>query len=427
MITSLELEGFKNFDEEKLRLGPFTLIVGANASGKSNIRDAFRILHGIGRGYTLAEAIGGKYGSGGQVEWEEIRGAVGEIVTFGESSFLLAIDLELSRELPSDYFIVVARDEGEPGGFKVMGEQLSVGNVTVYTSVPDAPDPIAEQKDEAHLLLRMAKGPNQRKYGHRIQVRPDQPALTQLQGVQRVLRLHKDYAKQVTDVLGHFRFLDPSPDRMRQPAFPGQTVLGDSGENLPAVLREICTDDERKSVLSEWLRELTPMDVDSLEFPTDPTTGKINLAIREKSGRLVSAYSASDGTLRFLAVLAALLDKEPAKLYFFEEIDNGIHPARLHLLVDLIETQTANGEVQVVTTTHSPELVSIVNDRTFENSSVVCRPEDSLHAVIRPVSELPNARELRESQGLGRLLAGGWMETAVAFTNGSEDDDEASE
>ena len=74
MITSLRLGNFKNFADETLRVGPFTVIVGANASGKSNIRDAFRFLHGIGRGYTLAEIIGEKYGAGGQVEWAGVRG-----------------------------------------------------------------------------------------------------------------------------------------------------------------------------------------------------------------------------------------------------------------------------------------------------------------------------------------------------------------
>ena len=84
MITSLRLKNFKNFADETLKLGPFTVIVGANASGKSNIRDAFRFLHGIGRGYTLAEAIGGKVGGGGYVEWEPIRGVPNEIVRFGQ-------------------------------------------------------------------------------------------------------------------------------------------------------------------------------------------------------------------------------------------------------------------------------------------------------------------------------------------------------
>ena len=64
MIT--RLENFKNFADETLRPGPFTVIVGANASGKSDIRDAFRFLHGIGRGYALADIVGGKYGTDGQ-------------------------------------------------------------------------------------------------------------------------------------------------------------------------------------------------------------------------------------------------------------------------------------------------------------------------------------------------------------------------
>ncbi len=74
MITSLRLRNFKNFTDERLALGPFNVIVGANASGKSNVCDAFRFLNGIGRGYTLAENIGGKYGSGGQIDWEANTG-----------------------------------------------------------------------------------------------------------------------------------------------------------------------------------------------------------------------------------------------------------------------------------------------------------------------------------------------------------------
>lgn len=67
------------------------------------------------------------------------------------------------------------------------------------------------------------------------------------------------------------RFLDLVPSRMREPAFPGQTVLGDRGEHLPTVLQTICEDPHRKETLVKWLRELTPMDVRDLDFPTDPS------------------------------------------------------------------------------------------------------------------------------------------------------------
>ena len=427
MITSLRLVDFKNFADETLRAGPFTVIVGANASGKSNIRDAFRFLHGIGRGYTLAEIIGGKYGAGGQVEWAPIRGAASEIIRFEQSGFFLRVDLRLDG-ITAQYSIGIGYDEDSRSGFRVTREALGLGPGYVYTSRPDGPDPVRAQDDDAHLLLRMGKTGEQRKYGNRIAVRPDHPALTQIREHKNVVRTHKYYAQLVMDTLAGIRFLDPMPDLMRKPAFPGQTVLGDNGENLPTVLQEICMNPEREAVFYEWARELTPMDVANFDFPRDPITGLVQLVIGETNKRKVSAYSASDGTLRFLAMLAALLGEHPtlhdrhvAHLYVFEEIDNGIHPSRLRLLLDLIEGQTAKGGIQVITTTHSPDLLAMIGDDTFNNTSVVCRLPDTDDAVIRPICELPDSEKLRHSQGLGRLHASGWMEDALAFTGEDEE------
>ncbi len=423
MITSISLVDFKNFEDETLDVGPLTVIVGANASGKSNIRDAFRFLHAIGRGYTLAEIIGGKYGAGGQTEWEAIRGAPREISRFrqnqGYFGFLVSVDMERNGRKIS-YSIGVMSDAQDFGGFRLGQESLSEDGVFIYASHPGEQDPVHAQNDPTHLLLRMAKAGAQRKFGDRLPVRPDQPALTQIKEHGRVRRAHKELAEYVIDVLGSMRFLDLVPDRMRQAAFPGQTILGDSGENLPTVLRAICADPQRKANLIEWTRELVPMDVSDFEFPVDPVTGLVQLVVAESSGHKVSAYSMSDGTLRFLAMLATLLSDSPASLYFFEEIDNGIHPSRLRLLIDLFESQTAKGAVQVVTTSHSPDLLSMVSDSTFSSMSVVCRLEDASDSIIRTVSRIPNVAELRGTQGLGRLHASGWMEDALVFTEGND-------
>ena len=439
MITSLRLTNFKNFADETLRMGPFTVIVGANASGKSNIRDAFRFLHGIGRGYRLADIIGGKFGAGGQVEWGPIRGATDEVIRIGRTEFGLEVDLELDDPVCMPYTIGIGRDTEKNGLFRVVRETLSksygkvpidlgelipgsisreshIRKKTIFTSHPSAPDRVREQNKDGFLLLRMDKTGSQRKFGHQVAVRSDQPALGQINEHKKVVRSHKELSRQALDALASMRFLDLWPDRMRQGAFPGQTVLGDRGENLATVLRDICEDATRRDALVEWTRELTPMDVADFKFPVDPTTGRVQLAFLEANNRTISAYSASDGTLRFLAMLAALLSENPAGLYVFEEIDNGIHPSRLHLLLDLIEQQTAKGHIQVVTTTHSPELLSMMSDRTFENTSVVCRRPDTDDAVIRPIAELPKADELQKSQGLGRLHTGGWLETAVWFS-----------
>ena len=416
MITSLRFVDFKNFAAERLRVGPFTVIVGANASGKSNIRDAFRFLHGIGRGYTLAEIIGGKFGDGGQIEWAGIRGTTDEIIRFNERAFGLHVSMENII-----YEIAVSNAESRDGVFRVVGETLVVGERTIYSSHPGPDDPLHLLYSDEILLLRMEKTREKLKYGSLIKARPEQPGLTQIQEHKKVLKHHKDIAGRITQVLANMRFLDLVPSRMREPAFPGQTVLGDGGEHLPTVLRAICEAPQRKETLVEWIRELTPMDVRGFEFPIDPS-GRVHLVFLEANGRKVSAYAASDGTLRFLAMLAVLLGPNPDGLYFFEEIDNGIHPARQWLLLELIEKQTARQGIQVVTTTHSPDLLTVMNDDTFNNASVVCRLEDADDAIIRPVAELPRAGELRKSQGLGRLLSGGWMEDALAFTEGYDEE-----
>ena len=229
-------------------------------------------------------------------------------------------------------------------------------------------------------------------------------------------------AKLTLDALGNMRFLEFLPERMREPSVPGATKLGNGGENLPTVLEGICADCQRKSTLMSWLEELTPMDIKDFDFPRDPS-GRVHLHIVERNGRKVSAYSASDGTLRFLGILAALLGSNEGGLYFFEEIDNGIHPNRLWLLTDFIERQTAKGGVQVITTTHSPALLSWIREEAFENTSVVYRDEYWSDSVIRPITDLYNLRELRKTDTLGELHTVGWFETAMKFSEGDSDSD----
>ena len=397
MITSLRLVNFKNFADEKLTVGPFTVILGANASGKSNIRDAFRFIHGIGRGYTLAEIMGGKYGVGGQIEWMGIRGAPNEIVRFGQGyplgvgEFTVLVELNLDGEKVR-YSITVGFNPDAPGGFHLLAERMLVGERPVLGSVVSEPD------------------------GRFIpEVRP---ALTRTFAD----RSPEDMRSRLCSIFESIRFLELSPERMREPSIPGAATLGDLGQNLPTVLEVICADPNRKRVLTSWLQELTPMDVQGFEFPRDPG-GRVHLQIVEGNGRKVSAYSASDGTLRFLAMLTVLLSDNAEGIYCFEEIDGGIHPNRLWLLLELIERQTAKGGIQVITTTHSPALLAWMNDTTFEHTSVVYRDEYWTDSAIRPIAGLYNLRELRKSTGMERLFTSGWLENAMAFSEGEPDTD----
>ena len=145
MLTSLRLVNFKNFADETLKLGPFTVIVGANASGKSNIRDAFRFLHGIGRGYTLAEIIGGKVGAGGQLEWEAIRGAPYEIVRQSEGIARQGTEFHaklsvFTEGMGMDYSCTVGIDPEARDGFRLLTEMMTLENQPVFGLVTSEPD-----------------------------------------------------------------------------------------------------------------------------------------------------------------------------------------------------------------------------------------------------------------------------------------------
>ena len=414
MIASLRLTDFKNFADATLYLGPLTIIVGANASGKSNLRDAFRFLQGIGHGFTLSEIVDGRFGPGGLVLGSGIRGPGLELFRFGQDTFTLQVSLDVDGT-QAEYAIEVGKAPNSVSSLHIVREGLRVDGQWLYTSHPGTGDAVHHQDDDTRLLLRMAKGEGQGKLGHRIAVRSNQPALTQIHEHRHVRRAHKVYAKAVGYVLANMRFPDPIPERMRLPAFPGQTVLGDGGEHLPSVLKALCEDPVLGAALTDWVNELTPMDIQGLVFPQDCLTGEIRLAIQEHDDHPVSAHGVSDGTLRFLAMLAALLGSSAQGLLFFEKIDNGLHPSRLYLLLDLLKVTTDERQVQVVTTTHSSAMLARVDDAAFKDIAVVCRRSDMPGAVIRRLADLPNAHELRNSQGMDRLHLSGWMEAIIDF------------
>jgi predicted ATPase len=346
MLRRLHLHNFKNFEDAELSMGPFTLLVGANAAGKSNLREALRFLHGLARGYTLAEVFDEKW-SAGERQWEGIRGGRREVGFRGAPAFRLSVELE-------------------PIAAGAAGPAPSEYAIEVFTGDLTQPPRIGQ-----HL------------------------GITSL------------------SVLRAMRFIDLDPQMMRRSSTPGQTTLTDRGENLSSVLHTLCSDASTKEELIRWLRLLTPMDVADLRFESD-VRGQVILMIVEKDGHAYSAYSASDGTLRFLGMLAALFSPEPG-LYFFEEIENGLHPTRVRLLVDLIEARARTGKVQIVATTHSPVVLADLHDDSLQHASLVYRLEGEPSSRITRLLDVPDAARVLATHDRADLLASGWFEDMVEF------------
>jgi predicted ATPase len=417
VLKKLRLERFKNFKAAELTLGPFTLLVGTNASGKSNIRDAFRFLHGTSRGYTLAEIMGEKWAEGGVLQWRGIRGGTREATFHGSSTFVVEVSFGVKEkekllEREANYRIEI--EAGVSGKApRVVAERLVVDGYGpfVFDSHPESNPP--PQSDAAHLIVRVRKQ-SQGRPPH-VSFLSQQPVLSQFVDYRDVPPSMKEIARACLGALSRMRFLDLSPEAMRLPSVPGQTILSDRGENLSSVLQSICENPGRKQALIQWIQELTPLDVQNFDFPADQV-GRILVTLVEDDGQQVSAYSASDGTLRFLAMIAALLGPDRAQFYFFEELENGIHPTRLPLLVQLIEHEVSQGTIQVVASTHSPQLLALLSSDTLEHASLTYRLPGTSDARIKRILDIPEARRVIQEQDLARLHASGWLEDAVAFT-----------
>ncbi|HEY6331171.1 MAG TPA: ATP-binding protein [Blastocatellia bacterium] len=412
MIRELILKDFKSFSGPAglIRFGPFSVLIGTNASGKSNIRDALRFVHGVSRGYALSEIIGEKYIEGGVLQWKGIRGGVRETVTRNGDPSKAEFTITVRTTLP----------ENDGGGLATYAIAVNVGDKTRPPAVANESLEIRGKGVFQVRPIRMGNGfvffpfedtgiPSQSP----LFLRSDRPALTQLPEHKETSEGVKTDGNAFVRTISSIRFLDLDPNSLRRPSIPGQTILGDKGENLSSVLQAVCADPVGKEALIDWTRELTPLDIVDLKFPEVSLGGQVQLQLVEQGGREISAESASDGTLRFLAFAAAVLGTDPAQCYFFEEVENGIHPNRVHLLVNLLQKATRDRNVQVIGTTHSPALLSFLDEAALGDASLVYRAGPVSR--VRALGDIPALRQLPPGTPAGELLSSGWFEDIAAF------------
>jgi len=197
--------------------------------------------------------------------------------------------------------------------------------------------------------------------------------------------------------------LEPSALRTED-RYSDTRVMSPDGRHLPATLYRIAMSSGQNGAardvyarVASRLRHLSGLDIDKVIVDTDDTRELLTLRLSERSGREFPARSLSEGTLRFLALCILHEDSSVGGLICMEEPENGINPANIEAMVNLVrdlavdpsdEPGPDNPLRQVMVNTHSPAVVQLIgeDDLLMASTEVLFSDGVERHALkLRPV------------------------------------------
>jgi predicted ATPase len=412
MLDRFIVKNFKSFREARLALRPLTVLIGANASGKTNLLEALQLLSWMASGRQLGQVL-----SAIRDEELGLRGTLPEWTWNGNAD---PIHFECHLELRYAMTLDLAVDE--PLGARISSETLSHDShdVPLYKALV--------RNQEAHTLTieynNFARG------GIKpvIEGSALQPVFTQLTTGARFAAKHQQSqeviprsAREVTDALQKILFLDPSPRVMRGYSHELDRSLRADGANVSSVLHHLSHGDERNAVL-RFVQALPEQDIAQIGFLETPR-GEVMVQLEETFGGHAhwrEAAVLSDGTLRALAIAAALLSVEPGSTVVIEEVDNGIHPPRVGQILGLMRETAERRKLRILVTTHNPALLDAIPDREIQHVVACYRDRDEGDSRLVTLGKLDQFPALVARGSLGELVARGILERTLRSTESEE-------
>jgi predicted ATPase len=349
MITTVAVANYRSLHDVRINLGALTVVTGANGSGKSSLYRALRLLADCARGDVVAslaregglpsalwagpEAFGARVRTGElPVQGTRRSQPVSLLLGFASDGFGYAADLGLP--IPSD---------------SAFGLDPEIKRELVWSGPMLRP---------AATLVR--------RHGPLVEVRGEdgefEPVLDQLRSFDSALAEIGDPRRSpellaVREQLRGWRFYDGFRADVDAPARRTQIgtrtpVLSDDGRDLAAALQTI-----REIGVAADLDRAVDDAFPGSRLEVVVESGRFDLTLRQP-GLLRGLRTAelSDGTLRFLLWVAALLSPRPGQLMVLNEPETSLHPDLLPALGRLIAA--ASTRTQVVVVTHDPGLVA---------------------------------------------------------------------
>jgi Predicted ATPases len=146
------------------------------------------------------------------------------------------------------------------------------------------------------------------------------------------------------------------------------------------------------------------------------------LYCEEKWGRtgttIIDTRGMSDGTLRFLGILTALLTRPSGSLIVIEEVDNGLHPSRAKLLLKTMIEIGTERNIDILITTHNPALMDELGVDMIPFIQVVHRDVEDGTSKITLLEDIKSLPKLLAHGSVGELSTTGEIERSLSLNGG---------
>lgn len=389
MITELRLRNWKSFFDATLFIDPITVIIGTNASGKSNIFDSLKLLSALASPIDIMDIA------------KNVRGGAEGIIRRGEQMCNLTITMEGDKSSEQlIYEVALALDEQR--NIYIKDESLILATTKKNLVMFERKELDEMNKSLVSVALYTEGKPRYQNFSAKTSV------LSQIEYVNCVRRI-KDSTLIVVNNLRKIRLSNPIPERMRDFAPLSKTIAEDASD-LAGYLANL--DEELKSVTYEailkYLKPLPDRDIKSIRADKIPMTDKAMLFCTEEwtAGHTQeqSALGMSDGTLRFAGIIAMLITAEDKALILLEELDKGVHPSRAKDLVKMLKEIGKQKKLDIICTTHNATFVDELGPQMIPFISYIKRNEENGCTDIHLLEENEQLARLMASKSVGDMM-----------------------
>lgn len=406
MLTQIDIKDFKSYRSEALHLSFLTLMIGANASGKSNAIEAFRLLSWLAQGQKL-DVLKHQVQDSEQI----VRGNIRDLGYLGTDKFTLGcttddhdwnqFEIELHHrddELHISQEIITSPEENWPL-YRI--EQPSGGltnaiRVAYNNFKRGGKKPQITCTDQIAVLNQLASS-----------------ALFEA-GHNRAKTTIPEVTNRFSRLLGNTLFLDPVPSLMRDASYPEKRLKSDCS-NLSGVLFNLSQSSNTNAAVIDFIRSLPEQDVSTFDFQESLRGAKLLELVENFGGnrRRWTADLLSDGTLRVLAIATALLSAQQGSTVIIEEVDNGVHPSRAKQLLATMLKHAQQRKVHLLLSTHNPALMDALPDAALDHVVFCYRDKNSGDSRLIRLSDLNDYPGLLSQGPLGELVTHGIVDRFV--------------